>query len=83
MKKLKASNISSFIKQQTGIDVEKYRDDYTRQLDKRSYINIETRNMNQNEFNTIVRLGNSYGGIFKIQPNGFSVYSITPVKQKT
>lgn len=79
---LKTKDISSFIRTQIGIDIEKYRDNYTREMDKRSYINIDTRNMTNTDMLAIERLGNSYGGLFKFQPNGVTVYSIRPIKRK-
>lgn len=40
-----AKDIPNFIKNQTGIDINKYRDDTTRRFDKRSYINIDWSSM--------------------------------------
>lgn len=60
-----------YIREQVGIDLNKYRNNVTRGFDKRTGINVNWKAMPTNEKNTIERLSRQYGGrFFDVVDNG-------------
>lgn len=64
------SEIVNYISKQTGIDLNKYRDDTTRKSDKRDGINVDWSSMSKSDRQKVTDLANRYGGRFTLEDNG-------------
>ena len=54
-------NITDFIKKQTNVDVNKYRDDFTSRFEVKDGVLLYWKDMPKTEKQTIQNLGNRYG----------------------
>lgn len=65
------AGIVSYISEQTGVNLNKYRDDTTRKYDKRDGINIDWNNVPNGDRQKILDLANRYGGgRYSVEDNG-------------
>lgn len=65
------AGIVNYISEQTGVDLNKYRDDTTRKYDKRDGINIDWNNVSKGDRQKILDLANRYGGgRYSVEDNG-------------
>lgn len=65
------AGIVSYISEQTGVNLNKYRDDTTRKYDKRGGINIDWNNVPKGDRQKILDLANRYGGgRYSVEDNG-------------
>lgn len=83
--KNKSSQISSvvdFVREQIGINLEKYRDETTRRFDKRGMITVDYQSMPKNEQRSLELLAVQYGGSLEISRSGTWMAHIRRLKKK-
>ena len=67
----KQAGIVNYIYEQTGVNLNKYRDDTTRKYDKRDGINIDWNSIPKVDRQKILELSNRYGGgKYSMEDNG-------------
>lgn len=65
------TGVIDYISKQTGVDLNKYRDNITRNFDNRSGINVDWNSMPKSDRQKVLDLANRYGGgQYSVEDNG-------------
>ena len=66
----KGRNPVDFVQHQIGIDLNKYRDDTTKQFDGRGFVTIDAKSVSRSDWRKIEMLALDYGGSMEIVRSG-------------
>ena len=76
-----AQNTRDFIKHQVNVDIDKYRDDFTKQFDNTKITNVDWKRIPRTERQQIEHLQAAYGGAIKLHNNGAWMMGIERLKK--